>query len=244
MQATGFADRGYESEWNTPMPTSEDIAAQQQLLDTHRKTLHVLLTQQAQFGSAYTPPAIIHGIQAARAAIHDIKNTLRLWGAPAEDRPDELAQGVGFQAELAGSPAMPSAGGDLIIANIGAGAHGVAVGKSIQQTITTINPTPNEEKGTLEAMLLQLEQAAATSSAAAANKQMVQFQLRLLAGELQKIAPTVPSANTIMQVVDGVLTTMPDLKALLQQLFALPATTRVLARADAPLEQWLRTRLG
>jgi hypothetical protein len=71
------------------MPNQDDIAAQQALLQMHRQTLDVLLKQQAQFGEAYAPPAIVNGIRSARDSIAQIKQSRRDWGAPAEDLPND-----------------------------------------------------------------------------------------------------------------------------------------------------------
>jgi len=59
------------------MPDQDDIANQQTLLEMHRQTLDVLLKQQAQFGEAYAPPAIVNGIRSARDSIAQIKQSLR-----------------------------------------------------------------------------------------------------------------------------------------------------------------------
>src|ERR1700712_52009 len=102
------------------MPTDDDIAAQQALLQAHRQTLSVLLTQQAQLGAAYAPPGIANGIRVARDAIAQAKRTLRDWGVSVEDLPNDL--------EVAGAPgdatppvaaSAPSVGGDSIVTTIG-----------------------------------------------------------------------------------------------------------------------------
>jgi hypothetical protein len=49
------------------MSHREDIANQQELLATHRRTLAHYLAQQAQLGVAYTPPGVAQGIHEARA---------------------------------------------------------------------------------------------------------------------------------------------------------------------------------
>src|SRR6478735_5802396 len=109
------------------MPDQDDIAAQQALLQMHRQTLDVLLKQQAQLGESYAPPAIVNGIRIARASITQVKQSLRDWGVPAEDLPNDAppasaADGSAFRA----GPGVPSVGGDSdsIVANIGAGAQG------------------------------------------------------------------------------------------------------------------------
>jgi hypothetical protein len=71
------------------MPSQEDVANQQELLAVYRRTLAQLLRQQAQIGELYAPPAINYGIDEARANIRRIKATLREWGVPVEDHPDD-----------------------------------------------------------------------------------------------------------------------------------------------------------
>jgi hypothetical protein len=69
--------------------TTEEIANQQQLLATHRRTLNHYLDQQAKLGTQYAPPGVIHGIYEARQEIRRIKEILRGWGIPVSDHPDD-----------------------------------------------------------------------------------------------------------------------------------------------------------
>ncbi len=72
------------------MPTNEEIAQQQELLETNRRTLaHYIQQQAVHGGSAYAPPGVAHGIREARDNIHHIKTTLRGWGESVEDYPDD-----------------------------------------------------------------------------------------------------------------------------------------------------------
>lgn len=228
------------------MPSTEDIAAQQDLLQAHRQTLHVLLTQQAQFGAAYTPPAIINGIRAARAAIAQIKQILQSWGMPAADLPDD--QGPDEAASppgAVGHPGLPTAGGDVIMATIGSGAQGVAVGKHIQQTLGAIAPPESDDRATLGALLTALEQTLSVSQIDSTIQAMASFQLRLLTSELRKDpADAVPSASTIQQVADWLIQHVPTLAPSLTSFFRTPAVLRVLRRTDTPLDAWLEQRFG
>jgi DNA-binding response OmpR family regulator len=81
------------------VPTKEDIADQQRLLLTHRRTLTHYLDQAAKMGPVNVPPNIAHSIGEVRENIRYIKETLRKWGVAAEDYPDDQAQN--------GSPASP-----------------------------------------------------------------------------------------------------------------------------------------
>jgi SIR2-like protein len=69
------------------IPTAETIGQQHELLATHRRTLAILLSQQAQHTSAFVPPSVVQGITEARAHIRQIKATLRSWGVPVDDQP-------------------------------------------------------------------------------------------------------------------------------------------------------------
>jgi hypothetical protein len=73
------------------MPSQEDIAHQQELLAAYRRTLAQYLKQQALISELFTPPAIAHGTDEARANIRRVKSTLRTWGIPVEDLPDDEA---------------------------------------------------------------------------------------------------------------------------------------------------------
>jgi hypothetical protein len=229
------------------MPNQEDIAAQQALLQVHRQTLDVLLIQQAQFGEAYTPPAIVNGIRSARDAIAQIKQSLRDWGAPAEDLPNDApaSKSPAAPAFRAG-PGASSAGGDTIIAQIGAGAQGIAVGKHIQQQIGAL-ADPDADQQVIEALLTRLEHdlSNAAGQIDGAASTMAAFQLRLLAGELGKNgARATPSASTISQVGDWLFDNIPPLHAALAALFSAPAVLRLLRRADTPLDAWLQRRFS
>jgi tetratricopeptide (TPR) repeat protein len=83
------------------MSNPEEIAQQCDLLTTHRRTLAYYLKQQAGFGDLYTPPAVAHGIDEARAQIRRIKQVLRDWNAPADEHPDDEPPALSRSAEPA-----------------------------------------------------------------------------------------------------------------------------------------------
>ncbi len=72
-------------------PDNEELAHQQRLLATHRRTLTILLEQQAVHTTAFTPPSVVHGITEARTQIQRIKAVLHGWGVPVADAPDDTA---------------------------------------------------------------------------------------------------------------------------------------------------------
>jgi hypothetical protein len=231
------------------MPDQDDIAAQQALLQVHRQTLDVLLRQQAQFGEAYAPPAIVNGIGIARASIAQVKQSLRDWGAPVEDLPNDAPHpNASADPALGAGPGVSPAGGDTIVAHIGAGAQGVAVGKHIQQTITGAAAADlDADRRAIAALLARLERDLSNAAGRLddAIATMAAFQLRLLAGELGKLGPhATPSASTVSQVGDWLADNISPLQDALAALFTAPAVLRALRQADAPLDGWLQRRFG
>lgn len=230
------------------MPNQDDIVAQQALLQAHRRTLAVLLEQEAKLGAAYAPPAIANGIAEARAAIARAKRALRDWGAAVDDLPDDDAPPA--VAGLSGErpwPAGAQSGGDMIVANIGAGAQKNVVGKN-QLVYQKDDPTSEQnDRQAIGELLARLERALADGAAHtdAAMAGMATGYLRLLSGELTKSGErAVPSASTITLVGDWLIDSLPQLRDQLVALFDAPATRRSLARADTPLDAWLRRRFG
>jgi hypothetical protein len=67
----------------------EEIDEQQQLLATYRRTLAVYLQQQAEIGRAYSPPALINGINETRDNIRRIKSLLGTSGITVAEDPDD-----------------------------------------------------------------------------------------------------------------------------------------------------------
>jgi hypothetical protein len=90
------------------MLTPEELAEQQQLLATYRHTLAIYLKQRAMLGQAYSPPALITGIEEARGNIKRIKTMLRAEGAVVQDDPDDDSTTATFTrpAELS-APSQP-----------------------------------------------------------------------------------------------------------------------------------------
>jgi hypothetical protein len=232
------------------MASEEDIATQQTLLAAHRQTLGLLLAQEAQLGPAYAPPAVGNGIRAARSAIAEIKRTLRGWGANVEDLPNDSDSPAALDDTVPRTGAIaPSAGGDLISANIGAGAQANIVGKNqwIEQAIAGGSLDPEAERRAIDQLLAGLESALSASSAQldSATLMMASFQLRLLVGELGKSGErAVPSASTVTQVADWLLDHVPPLSSALTALFTAPPVMRALRHADTPLDAWLQLRFG
>lgn len=92
------------------MPSQEDIAELQQLLETYRRTLSHYLQQHAALGSAHTPPSISHGIHEAREKIYHIKKTLRDWGINVEDHPTDSEHNFSLKFDSSDSGKIADAG--------------------------------------------------------------------------------------------------------------------------------------
>src|SRR5215213_5650933 len=90
------------------MLTPEEIAEQQQLLATYRHTLAIYLKQRAMIGQAYSPPALITGIEEARGNIKRIKTTLKAAGVAVPDDPDDESTTATFTRPAAlSAPSRP-----------------------------------------------------------------------------------------------------------------------------------------
>jgi hypothetical protein len=134
------------------------------------------------------------------------------------------------------------AGGDVIIATIGAGARNVAVGKNITQQITEVlgEPTPDDKK-IITQQFDQLKQALATLQ----QLQAAQLQVQLLEGELTKTGEDeTPSASTITMIGNWLLDNIPEVAEALAGLFATPAVGRVIGKAGESAMEWVKARFG
>jgi hypothetical protein len=139
-------------------------------------------------------------------------------------------------------------GGDVIIAQVGAGARGVAVGKNITQTLYDVlgEPTAND-KQVIEQKLAEVTAVIqnARGQIEATMASMAEFQLKLLQGELTKIEEAeIPSARTIIQVGDWLLDNVPQLAPTLASLFGTPAVGKVMAKAGEEAVSWVKQRFS
>jgi hypothetical protein len=71
------------------MPSEEEINQQQELLAIYRGNVSLFLRQQAELGSAHTPPGVVNGLREARFHIQRIKQTLSSWNVQVEEHPDD-----------------------------------------------------------------------------------------------------------------------------------------------------------
>jgi hypothetical protein len=71
---------------------ADEVAEQQRLLETYRRTLAIYLRQRAELGGdAYSPPAVLNGIDEARHNIARIKALLCDSRIDVDDDPDDEA---------------------------------------------------------------------------------------------------------------------------------------------------------
>jgi len=88
--------------------SADEVAEQQQLLETYRHTLAIYLRQQAGLGGmAHSPPSVLNGIDEARHAIARIKKLLRDAQVNVADDPDDEAETDWAGARRERTPALP-----------------------------------------------------------------------------------------------------------------------------------------
>lgn len=82
------------------MTYAPDTSNLQQLLATHRQTIHHYTNQYAMHGSAYVPPFIIHGIREACSSVRRIKDALSESGVVVEENFNDNADLVSFSESI------------------------------------------------------------------------------------------------------------------------------------------------
>lgn len=191
----------------------------------------------------------------ARKAIYAAGETLE-WGTPVlfSRSPGDsiLSPGVDKENAMDQQNDAPwwdqiQAGGDVIIATVGAGASNVAVGKGITQQIYQLVGPPTPDDGQVITQKLDAVEAALASlgEADAAARQTAALQLQLLRGEMTKTGDgDVPSASAIVLAGSWLLDNVPVLIDPLTHLFATPAAGRVLGKAGEAAVTWARERFG
>lgn len=137
----------------------------------------------------------------------------------------------------------PKAGGDVIIATVGAGAKNVAIGKEIQQTINELGaPTPADRQ-TIEQHFVQLLAQLNKANLEPRIAGRTEANLEMLKEELSKTAEQeTPNAGTITRIGDWLLDNVPELAQAVTELFGLPAVAKVLGKAGEAAVQWWQER--
>jgi hypothetical protein len=217
---------------------AEQLAHERRLLATRRASLNTAQEQAAAYG--LNVPLDLVNVQrqlAEQIAAHE-REIVRLESlAPAApDDPPATDAPIGDKQPFWAGMGL-SAGDDMIIAEVGASAQNVAVGKQISQH----NAVPaGEDRAQIEALLAALDASLRGLEGAGPLLSVVSLQINLLRGELTKGAGEVPSASTIIQVGDWLLNALPASAPALARLFNAPATRRALQRAGAQAMEWAR----
>ena len=169
------------------------------------------------------------------------------------NRPGEAATPDAESSSLLGQEQdwledLTHGGGQVIITNVGAGASGVAIGKTVTQTNVNVrgDAGPDDDQ-VLEKKLADLAAAfeRVRAQAGAATGAMFDFQINLLRGELSKTKEgQFPSAGVIIQVGEWMLDNAPQIKPALAGLFATPAANQVVNKAGEGAAAWVKARLG
>jgi hypothetical protein len=139
-----------------------------------------------------------------------------------------------------------NAGGDVIVANVGAGSRNVAVGKNItQQIVETLGgPTP-DDRTRIQEQFAQLMPLLDSAQIAPRTAGRAEAELERLQEELCKTGDDeTPDADTITRIGDWLLENVPDIAKALTELFGMPAVGRVLAKAGRAAVDWARVRFG
>lgn len=215
------------------------------LIANHNRHLQKLKEQQASFG-LHTPPHILTEIEDVEVTLAQLQAELKT--LIEGDADEELPSVAPAASDVWGDNLPPKVGGDAIVVQVGAGASGVVIGKNITQTTynSVGEPAPDdrqviEQKITEVSAALHQTRAQLDAHIAA----MAEFQLKLLHGELTKTQENeIPSANTIIQVGDWLLTHTPQLGETLVGLFATPAAAKVVGKAGEMAVTWVKERLG
>jgi hypothetical protein len=155
----------------------------------------------------------------------------------------------GLLRKLMGRDGQPgSRTGDVIMAEVGAGAKNVAVGKNVAQANVDVSGRPaSDDAQVIEHHFKRLAEALdqARGQVDASAMAVADFQMKLLRGELGKTKENdVPSATAILQVGDWLLTNLPQIKPALTALFTAPAVSRVMAKAGSDAVSWTKAKFG
>jgi hypothetical protein len=131
------------------------------------------------------------------------------------------------------------AGGDVIVATVGAGARNVAVGKNIHQTVTETPGQSNEaEQQQIGAALTALLHAARTISDQRIALR-AEVHIETLQEELTKSAAAL-NGGAVTNALAWLQTNAPTLAPAVNALLALPAVQQRLLQADAQTVAWWR----
>jgi hypothetical protein len=141
------------------------------------------------------------------------------------------------------------AGGDVIVATVGAGAKNVVVGKNNVQRVTEVLGQPQpDDRAEIAAGLEQLNAALARLTLTETEKARAEVRLEILRDELTN-ADAAPDGDMLAKAGDWLLQNLPALTEALGAFFALPAVGRALGEAGSTALNWAvrsfpRRRMG
>ena len=167
----------------------------------------------------------------------------QLW-TPRAPQEDEMASEDKKQAwweqvtNAIGAVDASGAGGDVIVATIGAGAKNVVVGKgNVQQVTEVIGQPQPDDRAQIAAGLQQLSAALTALSLAETERARGEARLEILQDELTK-SDGAPDGGMIVKAGDWLLQNLPALSEALGAFFALPAVGRALGEAGSAALNW------
>ena len=130
------------------------------------------------------------------------------------------------------------AGGDVIVATIGAGAKNVVVGKDNVQQVTEVLGQPQPDDSTaIAAGLQQLSVALTGLALSETEKARAEARLEMVQEELTR-TDGAPDGGLIVKASEWLLQNQPALRAALGAFFALPAVGRALGEAGQGVSAW------
>jgi hypothetical protein len=138
------------------------------------------------------------------------------------------------------------AGGDVIIATVGAGAKNIAAGKNITQRVTEgAGAAAPDDQPLIEAALNRVVAALMTLPLDENKRGRAEQTLEDLQAELTKTAPEEePDGKTIVKMGERLLELAPPLIEALAALFATPAVAQVVGKAGEVVRAWVKKRFG
>ncbi len=166
-----------------------------------------------------------------------------LW-ARRERQEEEMAKDDKQQAwweqvtNAIGAVDASGAGGDVIVATVGAGAKNVVVGKGNVQQVTEVLGQPQpDDRAQIAAGLQQLSAALARLALSETEKARAEARLEILHDELTK-PDGAPDGGLIVKAGDWLLQNLPALSEALGAFIALPAVGRALGEAGSTALDW------
>lgn len=136
------------------------------------------------------------------------------------------------------------AAGDVIVANVGAGARNVVVGKNnVQKVSEVLGPAQPDDAAQIAAGLQQLASALANLALSEPARARAEARVEILQDELTK-AGAAPDGGLVVKAGDWLLQNCPALKDALGTFFALPAVGRALGEAGESAVAWAARQFG